>query len=54
MQKKNGKERAAGEEKIELHVYYVRSRKEEGGTGAREATEENLTTTTLTVGNNKK
>ena len=23
MQKKNGKERTAGEEKIELHVYYV-------------------------------
>ena len=23
MQKKNGKERAAGEEKIELHLYYV-------------------------------
>ena len=23
MQKKNGKERAAGEEKVELHSYYV-------------------------------
>ena len=23
MQKKNGKERAAGEEKFELHLYYV-------------------------------
>ena len=23
MQKKNGKERAAGEEQIELHLYYV-------------------------------
>ena len=26
MQKKNGKERAAGEEKIQLHVYYVLGR----------------------------